>query len=668
MTILANSQPFPLFFDKVGEPLNGGFVYFGQPNQNPETAPITIYWDAAGTQPAPQPLRTLNGCIVRNGTPSLVYVSGDYSLTVKDRNGAQVVYVQTSASFGGSQQVLAALADSTSASQGSGLVGFGSVSYPANTIGWAVQQMTPDIQASSVLRLGRTSPHSNLDWFTSLFTVSQAQGPGNALLAQDIADVFQNTFGAAIGSTASYVHPDGNDGNAGTSWRSAFLTVAQALRNTTNGTIYIWPGTYALSDFRYTDSYGDHPKKIIAPFGGVTLRVPGDAANSATWTLDGDYGGMYTMCISSTNKPVRLLRSDLQDKFGNKMPMPIFADRLSLASQNFGWCYEAGKSLTLDVSTSNGINVLTVVSGGTKQAAVGMSITGTGIPGGATITAVSTNATVTISANATATNASITATATGNLLTAREAMSADINATTKANMDIVYGDSSGDMRTLLYSTTSYWEGITFYGYISVLNASGQAIPQFWAKNCTFAYGNTHSLLAEGGYIYTQDCVSKYGAADGGNYNTLNSIVARGVEINFETYYQGDVLTYGTSMTLNPQGAGTNKNGSSNHDSYVVRVNGEHQMAYGPMIADTASSYSWFIGVEAGMSAISPNVAPSVPRYGILNQGNNAWLDGCSATGNDVGFNADSSANVMIFNSFGTQSATNGGVFTSYTPN
>ncbi|MEY5098186.1 MAG: hypothetical protein RJA36_905 [Pseudomonadota bacterium] len=514
---------------------------------------------------------------------------------------------------------------------------------------------------------GRTAPHTNFSWFTSDFTVTGCAGVGRASVAQDIADVFQTKFGGSIGGTVSYVHPNGSDGNAGTSWRSAFLTLAQALRSTTNGTIYIWPGTYSPSDFRYTDSYGDLPKKIIAPFGGVTLRFPGDLASSATWILDGDYGGMYTMCIASTNKPVRLLRSDLVDKYGNKIPMPLFADRIALASQNFGWCYEAGKSLTLDVSTSNGSNVLTVVSGGTKQAAVGMSITGTGIPGGATITAVSTNATVTISANATATNASITATATGNLLTAREAMSANINTTTKNNLDIVYADSSGDMRTLLYSTTSYWEGINFFGYISVLNASGQAVPQFWAKNCTFSYGNTHSLLVEGGYAFTQDCVSRYSAADGANYNALNGITARGVEINFKTYYPGDVLTYGTGMTLNPQGTGANKNGSSNHDSYVVRVNGEHFDPYGPNIADTATSYSWCLGVRAGYNAIAPNSIPTNPRYGILMQGNNAWLDGCSATGVDAGFNSDSSASVRVFNCAGTQSATAGGTFSTYTP-
>ena len=521
---------------------------------------------------------------------------------------------------------------------------------------------------TTALTSGRQAPHSNFNWFTSDFTVTTSPGASRASVAQDIADVFQTKFGASIGGTVSYVHPNGSDANSGASWRAAFATLAQALRSTTNGTIYVWPGTYALSDFRFTDSYGDHPKKIIAPFGGVNLRFPGDAASSGTWTADGDYGGMYTMCIASANKPVRLLRSDLTDKYGNKMPMPLFADRAALASQNFGWCYEANKAVSLNVSTTNGSNVLSIVSGGTKQVTLGMVVSGTGIPAGATITAVTVNSTITISTPATATNASITATATGNLLTARDAMSANINTTTKANMEIVYGDSSGDMRTLLYSTTSYWEGINFYGYVSVLGAAGQAIPQFWGKNCTFAYGNTHSVLVEGGYSYLQDCTSKYGSADGGNYNTANGNVSHGVEINFKTYCQGDVATFGTSMALNPQGAGANKNGSSNHDSYVVRINGDHFEPYGPNIADTATSYSWCLGVKTSYNAIAVNSVPTNPRYGILNQGNNAWLDGCSTTGADFGFNSDSNAVVRVFNCAGTFSATAGGTFVNYSPN
>lgn len=123
MTILANAQPFPLFFDKVGAPLSGGSVYFGQPNQNPETAPVTVYWDVAGTQPAPQPLKTVSGYIVRNGTPALVYINGDYSITVKAKNGTLLFYVPSAAALDNSQVIANQIA-AFSLPSGSSLIGF----------------------------------------------------------------------------------------------------------------------------------------------------------------------------------------------------------------------------------------------------------------------------------------------------------------------------------------------------------------------------------------------------------------------------------------------------------------------------------------------------------------------------------------------------------------
>ena len=76
--MLATQPPFPQYFDTDGSPLDGGRLYFGQVNQNPEIAPITVYWDAAGTQPAAQPIETLNGYTYRNGTPAQVYADTDY--------------------------------------------------------------------------------------------------------------------------------------------------------------------------------------------------------------------------------------------------------------------------------------------------------------------------------------------------------------------------------------------------------------------------------------------------------------------------------------------------------------------------------------------------------------------------------------------------------------
>lgn len=124
--MLATQAPFAQYFDKDGSPLDGGSVYFGVANQNPETQPVQIYWDIAGTQPATQPVSTLNGYTVRSGTPANIYAAGDYSVTVKNRNGEFVYYATSSALFSNDvalQQISIDLA-SAATGKGSKLVAF----------------------------------------------------------------------------------------------------------------------------------------------------------------------------------------------------------------------------------------------------------------------------------------------------------------------------------------------------------------------------------------------------------------------------------------------------------------------------------------------------------------------------------------------------------------
>ena len=106
---LATVAPLPQYFDLDGDPLDGGKLYFGAANQNPLTNPVTVYWDAAATIPAAQPVRTINGYTARNGTPALLYATADYSVLVQDRRGQRVVYAPNSVDFSNSSSVLAAL-------------------------------------------------------------------------------------------------------------------------------------------------------------------------------------------------------------------------------------------------------------------------------------------------------------------------------------------------------------------------------------------------------------------------------------------------------------------------------------------------------------------------------------------------------------------------------
>ena len=91
MTALSIQPTFPIFTDIAGQPLEAGYIFIGVANLAPIGNPINVYWDAALTQPATQPIRTIGGYPVNSGTPARLYVNSDYSIQVQNRNGS-VVY------------------------------------------------------------------------------------------------------------------------------------------------------------------------------------------------------------------------------------------------------------------------------------------------------------------------------------------------------------------------------------------------------------------------------------------------------------------------------------------------------------------------------------------------------------------------------------------------
>lgn len=92
MALTQLAPPYPIFTDKSGDPLDNGYLYFGEVNKNPETKPIQVYYDINLTQPAAQPLRTSNGYVMQNGSPSLIYANDQFSVTVRDKSNALVIY------------------------------------------------------------------------------------------------------------------------------------------------------------------------------------------------------------------------------------------------------------------------------------------------------------------------------------------------------------------------------------------------------------------------------------------------------------------------------------------------------------------------------------------------------------------------------------------------
>ncbi len=92
MAAQAIENPFPTFTGLNGQPLSNGYVYFGEPDQDPREYPMQVYYDEALTIPVIQPLRTNAGYLYRNGSPTNVWVNGTYSVLVLDSTGRQVYY------------------------------------------------------------------------------------------------------------------------------------------------------------------------------------------------------------------------------------------------------------------------------------------------------------------------------------------------------------------------------------------------------------------------------------------------------------------------------------------------------------------------------------------------------------------------------------------------
>lgn len=90
MSALSVQPAYPIFTEIDGAPLESGYIWIGSANLDPQNNPINVYWDAALTIQAVQPIRTLNGYPSNSGTPARLYVNSDYSIRVLNKKGGLV--------------------------------------------------------------------------------------------------------------------------------------------------------------------------------------------------------------------------------------------------------------------------------------------------------------------------------------------------------------------------------------------------------------------------------------------------------------------------------------------------------------------------------------------------------------------------------------------------
>jgi len=87
------SNPVPIYLDASGMLADGGKIYVGVADTDPETNPIDLFWDSDLTIPADQPIRTIGGLSVNGVTPAVFFCDEtDYSMRFRDYNDTQVFY------------------------------------------------------------------------------------------------------------------------------------------------------------------------------------------------------------------------------------------------------------------------------------------------------------------------------------------------------------------------------------------------------------------------------------------------------------------------------------------------------------------------------------------------------------------------------------------------
>jgi len=91
MSAFSISEPFPQFHDRAGQPLDGGSVWIGVAGLDAQANPVPVFFDAALTIPAQQPIGTRSGFSANGATPTPIYVDADdYSIKILDANGTLV--------------------------------------------------------------------------------------------------------------------------------------------------------------------------------------------------------------------------------------------------------------------------------------------------------------------------------------------------------------------------------------------------------------------------------------------------------------------------------------------------------------------------------------------------------------------------------------------------
>ena len=256
MSFTKITTPFGIFNDTDGTPLENGYIYIGEINKNPETFPVSIFWDDELSIPASQPIRTIAGYPSNNGSPGNIFTIKNYSITVRDKNGSLVYSNINPPAISPQIDYIGNYADLASAVSSIG-------STPTTLM----------VNTSTTIEDGATvtTPSTLTLWFSDGGMIQGTTGGGTEtlvvngpILSDDISQIFGTNLTVTLGSAVKYSNPRwwGAKGDNSTDDIAAFNLATTAADNTKTmyipAGLYVFGSSWTISDKTGLTIYGDY--------------------------------------------------------------------------------------------------------------------------------------------------------------------------------------------------------------------------------------------------------------------------------------------------------------------------------------------------------------------------------------------------------------------------
>lgn len=292
MALTQVTGPYPIFTDLDGSPLDDGYLYIGEANQDPETNPIQVYWDSALTIPATQPIRTNNGYAWRNGTPGLLYTGGEFSITIRNKRNEFVLYSPVGYGFDPKAASASVVKNDFT---GDGVETDFTLSASPSTIlatnifiNGVYQEKDSYTLTSNVISFSIAPPlSSSIEIMTNETGVIGTTNASLVTYTASLPGSVSQTVQTKLEQTVS-VKDFGAVGDGITDDQPAFQAAVDAVIAAGRGTVYVPSGTYlingvASSDailngvlFPWGNSYDLLPYLRLVGDGGVTIKAGSD--------------------------------------------------------------------------------------------------------------------------------------------------------------------------------------------------------------------------------------------------------------------------------------------------------------------------------------------------------------------------------------------------------